>query len=104
MGPFRVIRRVKRLVYEFKLFSHWKIYPVFTIIIFKPGLVIKNDSYNRLKSDYPDSVFVDGDTEFLKSFKINKIIDKRVIYKGRIRKKIIEYLVRWIEYGLKEDR
>ena len=94
MGPFRIIRRIKRLIYEFKLFNYWKIYLVFTIIILKPGLVIKDDSYNRSRPDYLDSVFVDGDTEFLKSFKISKIIDKRVIYKGRIRKRIIEYLVR----------
>ena len=62
--------------------------------MFKPGLAVKDDPYNRLKPDYLDSVFVDGDTEFLKSFKINKIIDKRVIYKNRTRKKIIEYFVR----------
>ena len=94
MGPFRVIRRIRRLIYEFKLPSYWKIYPVFTIIMLKPGLVIEDDSYNRPKSDYLDFVFVNEDIEFLKSFKINKIIDKRVIYKGRIKKRIIEYFVR----------
>ena len=60
----------------------------------KPGLAVKNDSYNRSKPDYLDSVFVNEDIEFLKSFKISKIIDKRVIYKGRIRKRIIEYFVK----------
>ena len=72
--------------------------------MFKPGPAIKDDLYNRLRSDYLDSVFVDGDIEFLKSFKISKIIDKRVIYKNRIKKRIIEYLVRWTEYGPKKDR
>ena len=94
MGSFKVIRRIKRLTYELKLFNYWKIYPVFTIIMFKPGLAIENDPYNRLKPDYLDFVFVNEDTEFLKSFKISKIIDKRVIYKDRTRKRIIEYLVR----------
>ena len=94
MGSFKIIRRIKRLIYELKLFSYWKIYFVFTIIIFKPGLAIEDDPYNRFKLDHPDFVFVDGDIEFLKSFKISKIINKRVIYKGRIRKRIIEYLVR----------
>ena len=60
----------------------------------KPGLAIEDDPYNRLKSNYLDFVFVDEDTEFLKLFKISKIIDKRVIYKDRIKKKIIEYLVK----------
>ena len=104
MGPFRVIRRIKRLVYEFKLSSHWKIYFVFTIIMFKPGLAVEDDPYNRFRPDYPDSVFVNGDIEFLKSFKINKIIDKRIIYKDRTRKRIIEYFVRWIGYGSEKNR
>ena len=60
----------------------------------KSSLVIKNDSYNRFKPDYLDFVFVNEDTEFLKSFKISKIIDKRVTYKDRIRKRIIKYFVR----------
>ena len=104
MGPFRIIRRIKRLIYKLKLPSHQKTYPVFTIIIFKSGLTIENDPYNRFRPDYSDSVFVNEDTEFLKSFKINKIIDKRVIYKGRIKKRIIKYLVRQIGYEPEKDR
>ena len=62
--------------------------------MFKPGLAVENDPYNRPKLDYLDSVYVNEDIEFLKSFKISKIIDKRVIYKDRIKKRIIKYLVR----------
>ena len=94
MSPFRVIRRIRRLIYELKLFSYWKIYLVFTIIMLKSGLTVKDDSYNRLKPDYLDFVFVNEDIEFLKLFKISKIIDKRVIHKNRIKKRIIEYFVR----------
>ena len=94
MDPFRIIRRIKRLIYKLKLSSYWKIYPVFTIIMLKPGLAIEDDSYNRPRPDYLDSVFVNEDIEFLKSFKISKIIDKRIIYKNRTKKKIIEYFVR----------
>ena len=60
----------------------------------KPGLAIENDSYNQFRPDYSDSVFVNEDIEFLKSFKISKIIDKRIIYKDRIKKRIIKYLVK----------
>ena len=59
----------------------------------KPGLAVEDDLYNRSKSDYLDFVFVNEDTEFLNSFVINKIIDKRVIYKGRIKERIMEYFV-----------
>ena len=64
------------------------------ITILKPGLAIENDPYNRSRSNYSDFVFVNEDTEFLKSFKISKIIDKRVIYKDRTKKKTIKYFVR----------
>ena len=94
MNPFKIIRRIKRLIYKLKLPNHWKIYFVFTITMLKPGLAIEDDPYNQPKPDYSDSVFVNENTEFLKSFKISKIIDKRVTYKDRIKKKIIEYLVR----------
>ena len=94
MGPFRIIRRIRRLVYKLKLSNYWKIYPVFTITMLKPGPVIEDDLCNRPRPDYLDFVFVDEDIEFLKSFKISKIIDKRVIYKDYIRKRIIEYFVR----------
>ena len=104
MNPFKIIRRIKRLIYKLKLSNHQKIYPVFTIIILKSDLAIKDDSYNRLRPNHPDSVFVNKNIEFLKSFKISKIIDKRVIYKNRTKKKIIEYLVRQTEYGSKKDR
>ena len=70
----------------------------------KPGLAIENDLYNRPRPDHLDSVFVNENTEFLKSFKINKIIDKRVTHKDRTKKRIIEYFVRWTEYGSKKDR
>ena len=72
--------------------------------MFKPGLIIKDDPYNRLRPNHPDFVFVNEDIEFLKSFKISKIIDKRVMYKGRTKKRIIKYFVRWIKYGPKKDR
>ena len=72
--------------------------------MFKPGPVIEDDSYNRSRPNHLDSVFVNENIEFLKSFKISKIIDKRIIYKGRTKKRIIEYFVRWIKYGPEEDR
>ena len=104
MSPFKIIRRVKRLAYKFKLPNYQKIHFVFTITIFKPGLAIKDDSYNRSKPDHPDSVFVNENIEFLKSFEISKIIDKRIIYKGRIRKRIIKYFIRQTGYGPEKDR
>ena len=104
MDSFRIIRRIERLAYKLKLPNYQKIYSVFTIIMFEPGPAVEDDSYNRFRLDYLDSVFVNEDIEFLKSFKISKIIDKRVIYKSRIRKKIIEYFVRQTGYESKKNR
>ena len=57
------------------------------ITILKPGLAIENDWYNRSKPNHLNSVFVNENIELLKSFKISKIINKRITYKNRIRKK-----------------
>ena len=104
MSPFKVIRRIKRLIYKLKLLNYQKIYLVFTIIMLKPGLIIENDPYNRPRLNHLNFIFVDEDIEFLKSFKISKIIDKRVIYKNRTKKRIIKYFVRQIGYGFKKNR
>ena len=72
--------------------------------MFKSSPAVKDDPYNRFRPNYLDFVFVNEDIEFLKLFKINKIIDERVIYKGRIKKRIIKYFVRWIGNGFEKDR
>jgi hypothetical protein len=48
---------------------------VFSIMYLE--LVLKTkDPYNRLCLEYPDLVYVEGDTKYQKSWEIEKIIDK----------------------------
>ena len=57
------------------------------------------DPYHRPRPDEPPSVFVEGDTEHEKSFELEKIVDKQVSARGRVR-----YLVRWKGYGPEHDQ
>ena len=41
--------------------------------------------YKRPRPEHPLVVFVDGDTEYNKSFEIKKIMDKRTTPSGRVK-------------------
>jgi hypothetical protein len=71
---------------------------VFSIAHLEP-VPKKKDPYERPRPDHPDSVYVEGDTEYQKSWEIEKILDKRTSPTGRIR-----YLVRWKGYGPEDDQ
>lgn len=50
----------------------------------------------------PPAVFIDGDTDAAKSFEVDRLLNKRVVKKGKGR--AVEYLVCSIGYGLEWDR
>jgi hypothetical protein len=97
-GPFPILQRYGRLAYRLDIPKHWRIHDVFSIAHLEPAPKTK-DPYNRPRPEHPDSVFVEGDTEYYKSWEIEKIIDKQVSPTGRIR-----YLVRWKGYGPEDDQ
>lgn len=53
------------------------------------------DFYNRLKSNYSNSVYVENDIDQNKSYKIEFIIDKRV--KKFEKTSITQYKVKWLK-------
>ena len=87
-GPFKVLERIGRLAYWLDLPGHWHIYPVILIAHLKP--VVK-DVYSRPHADYPDSVFIQGDTNEWKSFEVERLVDKRITIRRGKRQE--EYLV-----------
>ena len=60
------------------------------------------DLFERLRPDHPPSVFVEGDIDTLKSYEVERLLNKRTMRKGR--GLATEYLVRWKGYGPAFDR
>lgn len=102
VGPFRVLERVDCLAYKLDVPQDWRIYPVFSIAQLEPAPSPAEDSFGRLRPKHPPPVFVEGDTDAVKSFEIDRLLNKRTVKKGRGH--AVEYLVRWTGYGPKWNR
>ena len=78
-------------------------HPVFTVAQLEPVPDPKEDIYTRPvpRPDESPSVFIEGDTEDYKSYYLDRILNKRVIKKGR--GYATEYLVKWKGYGPEHD-
>ena len=68
----------------------------------KPTPPPVEDFFARPFPSNPFPIFVKGDTDNLKSFEIEKLLNKRQVKKGKGR--AIEYLVCWKGYGPKWNR
>jgi len=97
VGPFEVVKKVRRLAYQLDIPRHWRMHPVFSIAHLEPAPLGK-DPFERPLPEQPDSVYVDGDDEFNKSYEIERILQKRITQTGLIR-----YLIRWTGYGPEFD-
>lgn len=104
MGPFKVLERVGRLAYHLDIPAIWNVYPVFTIAQLEPCPDPNSDPYIRSqpRPNEPPPVFVEGDTDEYKSWELDRIINKRVIAKGR--GFATEYLIKWKGYGPEHDK
>ena len=91
VGPLEIQNRIERLTYRLKLPSHFFIHFVISVAYLE-STPKGPDLYNRLKSDHPPAVFVEGDTDKWKSYNIKKLIKKRV-HRYNQNKPIIKYLV-----------
>ena len=95
------MERVGRLAYRLEIPGHWHIHLIFTITQLEPSLAPNEDPFDRPKPDQPDSIYVEGDTETIKSFEIERLLDKRVMRKGC--SFATEYLVCWKGWGPQWD-
>lgn len=98
-GPFKVLARIGNLAYRLDIPAHWRVHPVFTIAQLEPCPNPDQDPFQRsVQPRQPDSVFVEGDTDAVKSYEIDRIVSHR-----NTRRRGIEYLVRWKEQGPEFD-
>ena len=102
VGPFRIIKRVGRLAYKLDVPNDWKIHPVFSIAQLEPASSPIKDLFERTRLQHPPSVFVKGDINYHKSFKIERFLNKRAVKK--IRGLAIKYFICWTGYGPEKDR
>ena len=98
IGSFKVLEKVGNLAYRLKLPDHWRIHSVLFIAQLESVPSPMDDFFNRSRPDQPDSVFVEGDTNRVKSWEIERFINKR-----QIKRRGDEYLVRWKGWGSQYD-
>ena len=49
----------------------------------EPAPALNSDPYNRFSLIYFDSIYIEGDINVSKSFELKRILNKRIIPKGR---------------------
>jgi hypothetical protein len=97
VGPFKIKRRISPLAYELELLSNMKIHPVISVAHLEPA-PFGNDLFSRSHDDHPPPVEKQNLNAEWQTFEIETFLDRRFRRYGR-KKKIIEYLVKWKEYG-----
>lgn len=102
VGSFQIEDKVGRLAYKLKIPPDWKIHPVFSVAQLEPAPPPTEDPFSRPYPTHPPPMFVDGDTDSVKSFEIKHLLNRRIVKRGRSNS--VEYLVRWKGFGPKWDR
>ena len=95
---FRVLKRVKRLVYKLKLLFHWRIYSILFIAQLESISVSIENSFRRHKIESLEFIFVENDTNKIKFFEIERLMNKR-----QIARRDSKYLIRWKDCESKND-
>ena len=90
-------RKLGQLAYRLQIPDHWRIHNVFAIDHLEPA-ASGEDPFSRPRPDLPGPVHVEGDTEYSKSYEIERLLDKRVTPTGRVK-----YLLRWKGWGPEYD-
>lgn len=98
VDSFCVLERVRWLVYRLKLFSHWRIYSILFIAQLESISSSNENSFRRHKIESFDFVFVENDTNKIKSYEIERLVNKR-----QIARRDSKYLIRWKDCEFEND-
>jgi hypothetical protein len=93
---FKVIQRVKQLIYRLVISEDWKIHSVFSIAQLESAFDSTQDFYNRSRSNH-SSLVIDN-----QNYEIERLLNKRVI--KRDQEYFTKYLIRWQDYEFEYDR
>ena len=76
--------------YKLDIPNNWNIHPIVSITVLEPSP--SSDPYRCPKANRPEWVFIKGNTPADRSYEIKKLINRRVIRKGR--SYLTQYLIR----------
>lgn len=74
--PFHILEKIGRLAYKLDVPSDWRVYPVFFVTQLKPVLPLAK---GLIAKPFPSNlplIFIKDDTNKLKSFEIEKLLNK----------------------------
>ena len=94
IDSFQITEKIDRLTYRLEILNHWKIHPIFIIAQLKSSPPFWSNSFKRLRFTHSNSVYVEKNTKNVKSYILNKIINRR-----KTARRDTEYLIKWKEYG-----
>ena len=80
---FRMMKRDGRLAYRLDILSDWRIYPIFSVAQLEPAPDLATDFFQRKYLDHLPPVFVDGDTDTMQSYKVERLLNRRIVKKRR---------------------
>ena len=93
---FKILEKIEHLIYRLNLLTHWRIHLVLSIAQLEFSSSFDVDFFRRKRSNHFDSIFVEKNIDKVKSFEIERFINKR-----QIKRRKFEYLIRWREYESK---
>lgn len=65
------------MAYRLDVPPNWRIHPVFSVAQLEPAPPPVKDLFGRSFSSNPPLIFVEGDTNNVKSFEIERLLNKR---------------------------
>ncbi len=93
VGPFTIIKQINPVTYQLQLPSHYRIHSSFHVSLLKPYHPPVSVSTEPGPTEEPPLLLIQEDGVI---YKVNEILD------SRCRGGLLEYLVDWEGYGLKE--
>jgi hypothetical protein len=97
VSSFKILEKIENLIYRLNISQHWRIHSVVFVTQLESVSDSSNDSYTRFRFTNSDSIYVKEDIINVKSFEVNRLINKRVITRE------FEYLLRWKDYDSEHD-
>lgn len=75
---FKMLKKIGRLAYKFKVSSDWLIYSIFTVNHLETNVPPKNDLYDKPRPNNPSSIQIENNDVNNKSFELKKILKNSI--------------------------